>query len=366
MRTLFFSAACALLLAWASPSSAVTVNGPVAEKLDAYLYALSEDGFAGAILVAIDGEVVLSKGYGWADRENRVPVSEDTIFTIGSITKQFTAAAILKLEMDGKLSVNDPITKYFDDVPPEKQGITIHHLLTHTSGLRSSFGGDRDEVTREQIVRLALDNRARWKPGERYNYSNTGYSLLGAIVEQVTGMSYDAYLKSVFFEPLGMHDTGYFLPDAAYARLAIGYDNGKRWGTIRDYPWDVDGPYWNLRANGGILSTVGDMYRWHLATLEPGVLDAAALEKYYTPHVPESPPDTSYYGYGWAIATTERGTKLVTHNGGNGVFFADFRRYLDDDVAIVYMSNTAQLISDLDARNLRRIVFGFDPLPDAE
>jgi CubicO group peptidase (beta-lactamase class C family) len=341
-----------------SDADDLVVRGELGPKLDDYLTRIEQAGFSGAWLVAKEGDVVLAKGYGMADREKGVPVTPDTVFDIGSITKQFTAAAILKLEMEGKLSVDDRITAYFDNVPQDRETVTIHHLLTHTSGMRESLGSDYAPITREKIVERAMKAKLLWQPGERYRYSNAGYSLLGAIVEMVSGGSYEAYLRENLFEPAGMTQTGYLLPQWKPDRLACGYTRNKDWGTPLDHRWDSDGPYWNLRANGGILSTVWDMYRWHLALKGDKILSKEAKNKMFTPHVPEEEGGKSYYGYGWVWVKTGRRTTLITHNGGNGIFFADFLRYVDEDVVILFMTNCLANFSIKIPREVRHIVFG--------
>jgi CubicO group peptidase (beta-lactamase class C family) len=181
-------------LANAETTDGPVVAGELGTKLDDFLSRLADWGFAGTIVVAKDNQVVLAKGYGLADREKKIPMTTDTVISIGSITKQFTAAAILKLEMEGKLRVTDSIDKYFPNVPEDKKAITLHHLLTHCSGLVSDFGDDFDKVTRDEIIRRAMASKLLWQPGHRYRYSNAGYSLLGAIVEIVSGRPYEAFL----------------------------------------------------------------------------------------------------------------------------------------------------------------------------
>lgn len=325
---------------FALPVAAQTLS-QAEKRVDEYLTRAAAFGFSGAVLVARDGEIVLHAGYGEADREADLPVTPETVFDIGSITKQFTAAAILTLEEAGALRVGDPITRFFEDVPEEKRRITIHHLLTHSSGLKGDFGRDYDRMPRDSLVRLALDSELLWAPGSRYRYSNAGYSLLGAIVEKLSGQFYEQYLREALFEPAGLQRTGYRVPDWSAERIAVGYRAGERWGTPLDHTWAEDGPWWNLRANGGLLSTVGDLYRWHRVLEMDAVLSAASKEKMFTPHVPESEGSDSHYGYGWAITPTVRGTRLIWHNGGNGYFFADFRRYVDEDLLVVFAINDA-------------------------
>ena len=337
---------------------AASVDVDLAKKLDEHLTRFAEYGFSGVVLVAKDGEGILSKGYGLADREVGRPVlPEQTVFTIGSITKQFTGAAVLRLEMDGKLSTNDPISKCFDQVPPDKAGITLHHLLTHTAGLRNVLGGDHDlRATKEWVLQEALASELQAPPGTRYSYSNLGYSLLGMIVEEVSGQEYEEYLHEHLFTPAGMTRTGYLLPGFDPGDLAIGYRDGEPRGTVLGRPMLTDGPCWNLRANGGIHSTVADLYKWHLALEGEEILSAEAKEAYFAPHAPRG--GNRFYGYGWACNTTDRDTRLITHNGGNGVFFAEFHRFVDEDLAIIFATNTADFPGEEASDQLTRVIFG--------
>lgn len=330
LMALAMAAAC-LLTAFSKPSSA----------LDAWSEGMVDAGFSGAVLVARGGEVVLHAGYGMADREQARPFTADTAFTTGSVTKQFTAAAILKLEEQGKLSVDDAISRFFDGVPEDKQGITLHHLLTHTSGLIGNLGGDYERLTRDALLDHALDSTLQWAPGTRYDYSNLGYSLLGAVIELVSGQSYERFIHEQLFEPAGMERTGYRIPKWRPGEVAAGYRGDERWGTPLEHPWAEDGPWWNLRANGGVLSTLGDLHRWHRALDEDTVLTETSRRKLFTQHVPEDEAGSSHYGYGWALFTTVRDTRLAAHDGSNGYFYADFRRYMDEDVLILYVTNDA-------------------------
>lgn len=336
------------------------VDGPLGRKLDLFLTRLEGFGFAGSVLVAKDGKVVLQKGYGLADREHGIPYTSATVFDIGSITKQFTAAAILRLERAGKLKTGDLISKYFDGVPQDKAGITLHHLLTHSAGLQDVFGDDYDEMPREALVKAALASKLLWAPGTRYRYSNAGYSLLAAVVEKVSGRPYEEFLRDQLFRPAGMEKTGYRLPSWAPGEVAHGYGPEGDWGTPLDKAWAPDGPWWNLRGNGGILSTVGDLYKWHRALEGEAVLSKEEKERAFHPWVPENQEASSFYGYGWAIFKTQRGTRLIAHNGGNGIFGADFRRYVDEGLVVLGSSNQAGFKIFPVTPQLARFVFGPD------
>jgi CubicO group peptidase (beta-lactamase class C family) len=341
----------------AAAVNAAPAGPAIGDTLDKWLIA---SDFKGSVLVWKGGTALLRKGYGMADRESGVPYDADTVFDVGSITKQFTAAAILKLEMQGKLHVEDGIGKFFPAVPEDKRAITLHQLLTHTSGLDSDFARDYDPVLRDEYVKRILTSKLRSKPGEAYFYANSGYSLLGAIVEIVSGTSYEKYLRENLFLPAGMKDTGYKLPGWPQTRVAVGYHDGKRWGRITEKPWAEDGPYWALRANGGIHSTLDDMLRWHVALSGDKVLSASEKEKMFHRHVREGAGADTFYGYGWSIGDAPWGGRLIEHNGGNGTFFADFLRFVDDDLVVVLSTNDSEVPGGRIAHALARLAHGDD------
>jgi CubicO group peptidase (beta-lactamase class C family) len=310
---------------------------PVAETRT-YLRRLEKLGFAGVVLVAQGQAPLFAEGFGLADREHRVRWTPGTISDIGSITKQFTGAAILKMEEDGKLSVADAIGKYFDVVPADKSGITLHHLLTHSSGLSDPDIGDFDPVTLSEYVKRVFGQPLLFAPGKGYSYSNANFSLLGAILEKLSGKTYETFLRERLFLPNGMYETGYTLPSWGESRFAPGYEaDGGRWGTFLERPTAADGPHWALRANGGIHMTVYDMLRWARALLEGRALTPASMKKLWYPHVSEG--GDTFYGYGWSIAKAPDGTKIVTHNGGNGIYFADLAIVPDTGLIVFLMTN---------------------------
>ncbi|HVT15316.1 MAG TPA: serine hydrolase domain-containing protein [Thermoanaerobaculia bacterium] len=342
------------------------VHGQLGAALDDYMSRLEAYGYSGSLLVAKGGQAVIDKGYGLADRSRGIPYTADTIFDIASISKQFTAAAILKLEMQGKLRVEDPLAKYLPAVPPDKEGITLHTLLTHTSGLRDTFGDEYERVSREELVRRALAAPLLWRPGKRHFYSSAGYGLLAAVVETVSGVSLETYLRDNLFRPAGMRHTGYRLPAADLPLVAHGYSALGDWGTPLDHPWLPDGPYWNLRGNGGILSTAGDLYRWHLALAANSVLSAQANQKFVEPYVSEGRQAHARYAYGWSIADAPGGGRSISHVGGNGIFESDFRRYVDAGVVIVMSSNSTDFFALTVSPHVENRVFGLpDPEPPA-
>jgi len=358
LYNLVFLGSLALIQPAAALNAADVIDGDLGQKIDHYLQKAEANGYVGSVLVARGEKIILAKGYGLADRENKVKQTAETVFSIGSITKQFTGAAILKLEMMGKLKVTDPISRYFRDVPADKKEITLHHLLTHTAGFEGALGDDYDAIGREDYIKLALGSKLLFKPGERYEYSNVGFSLLGIIVELVSSKNYEDFLYEALFKPAGMERTGYVRPGFAKSGLAVGYRGGERWGTALDRPWRREGPGWHLRANGGILSTIGDMHRWYLALKDNTILSASAKQKYFAPHVKEYEDGNSYYGYGWVTQKTERGANLIWHNGGNGIYNAFMGFEPENDLVIIASSNIAGKISDNYAEKIEQIVAG--------
>ncbi|MSR61157.1 MAG: class A beta-lactamase-related serine hydrolase [Planctomycetes bacterium] len=347
--------------AWLSPQDDLApgelVEGELGYQLDDYLTRFERLGFAGVVGVEYEKKPILIRGYGLADRERGTPVTPETVFCTGSITKQFTAAAILALQDDGKLSVEDPLTKFFERVPEDKRGITLHHLLTHTSGLADPLAGDYDLGATAAWVRdQAFGCALQWRPGERYGYRNVNFSLLGMVIERVSGEGYEAFLQKRLFARAGMARTGYLLPRFAPESFAIGYQDGERWGTTLDHPLLADGPCWTLRANGGIQSTVGDMLRWHHALAEDRVLSRAAHAQLETPYADEG--GGTFYGYGWSIQKSPSGKKLVAHNGGNGISFADFLRFVDEGHCIFVATNVASRVRESLAYDLAAILYG--------
>ncbi|MCT2588071.1 serine hydrolase domain-containing protein [Actinophytocola gossypii] len=295
---------------------------------------------SGTVVAARGGEIVHCAGHGLADREAGVPATCDTVYDVMSLTKQFTAAAILELETMGELHVNDRIDRHLTPVPADKRTITLHHLLTHTAGLPDTLGDDYDVVSRDAMLTEAMAAELVAEPGAEFHYSNVGYSVLAAIVETVSGLGYEEFLSRYLFTPAGMTSTGYVLPDWDPDQVAVEYDaGGEPHGRPYEHPWAADGPYWNLRGNGGMLSTARDMFRWHRALLGDDVLPAPARAKLFTPHQPV-PDSAETYAYGWGMYETDLG-RVAWHNGGNSWSLANYARALDTDAMTFWVSNQA-------------------------
>jgi len=293
----------------------------------------------GYYLMASQGQIRLAVGKGFANKAEEVPFTDHTLATIGSITKPFTGTAILLLVEDGLIDLQAPIARYFKDVPADKAGITIHQLLTHSAGFPGAIGDDYAKSSDEDFLRDAFQAPLHFTPGTAYEYSNVGYSLLGILLERITGMSYSDFLASRIFEPAGMATAGYWRPGVDYSHLAHGYrPDGSDWGTSHDKTWNGREPYWHLKGNGGLLMSPQDMYHWYLALRGHTILPAALLEQQIFPHVPEG--GGTFYGYGYSV--TSDGSR-VEHNGGNGIFKADMRWFPGEDLFLFAFTNNARV-----------------------
>ncbi len=333
-------------------------RGTLGTSLDHYLKALVGYGYSGAVLVAKNGEIILNEGYGLADREHKKPFTADTLFDIASISKQFTAAAILKLEMQGKLKVEDPLSRFFPSAPPDKAVVTLHQLMTHTSGFPDSIGDEYDVMTRDDFLKGIFATPLEHVPGGRFVYSDAGYAMLAAVVESVAGRPLGDFLHDQIFEPAGMHHTG-LKPNAEdRERLAHGHSLQGDWGTSLDHSYAPDGPWWNLRGNGGVLTTTGDLFLWDKALQGDAVLSKVEREKFQQPYVRETNAPEPKYAYGWSVTTGPTGHTRLAHVGGNGAFGSDYRRYPEDGVVIFVDANTVTYSAIMITDQIERKVFG--------
>ena len=301
-----------------------------------YLERITPFGFSGACLVGVGDEIVLNAGYGLAVLDQGLENTPETVFSLGSVTKQFTAAAVLKLQEGGVLGVDDPIGLLLDAAPPDKAGITLHQLLTHTSGLPTYTGDDFEPADRDETLARMLGAPLRSSPGAEYAYSNAGYSLPAAIIELATGEGYEEFLQRELLHPAGLESTGYRLPAWDGRVVAHWYRGGADNGTPLEKPY----PSWNLLGNGDMLSTTEDMWRWHLALKDDTVLSASSRNELFTPHVGD-------YAYGWRVLDGARG-RAVEHDGASSYGSScAVKRFLDADVFLVLFCNASYGASPL-------------------
>lgn len=318
-----------------SEKQPVAVDNDAGGELGRFFAEREREGFSGVVLLAQGEDLLLFEPYGTAGCTGE-PLSKDHVFLIGSIVKVFTKAAVYSLIADRRLQPGHSISNYLGGVPPDKAPITIDMLLSHTSGLDDTIGDNGEPVpyspewdylpvTREQIVERGMRSTLLFEPGTDRRYSNLGYSLLAAIIEQAAGEPYESYVRRKVFEPLGMIRTGYVKPDWSSLKMAHGCRDGNHWDSPNTAGrWMDDGPSWNLRGNGGMLGTVGDLALW----LEG--LDSAELMP--EPAMTDFIDDIS--GESRSFAET-----ASAFAGGNGILNAYYLWLIDSDIRLIMISN---------------------------
>lgn len=323
-----------------------------------YLDRLAAIGFRGAVLVASGDEVLIDEGYGTVDPSGEEMIGPDTVFAIGSNTKPFTAAAILKLQDEGKLSVEDRIGEFLPGVPPDKQKVTLHQLLSHSAGFNHSgiFEGDFEQVDRDAAVRRILASELLFPPGSESSYADASMVLLAAIVEHVSEKPYEAYLRDELFVPASMTHTGFRgdEPELLGSAQAVGVVEGEPAGS----PADLPPLSWSLKGAGGMVSTVTDLFRWHQAVNAGKILSPEGQRAYAEAHVPLD--ETSSEGYGWVIAEPVPGHRLRASAGGTEeighVNVIDW--WLDDDLVVIAGSADASYNAEDIVAAIEKILFG--------
>lgn len=326
-------------------------------EIDEYMVtAIERTRFSGAILIAQNGNVLVSKTYGLASIENDVPLTPQTKFRIGSLTKQFTAMAMLILQERGALKLQDPICKYLPNCPDAWQAITIQHLLTHTSGI-TNFTYSLNTVETVSSTPPVLRNVERlsnkpleFKPGRMFRYSNSGYVLLGHIIERVSGKTYEGFVRENIFNPLKMSNTGYDHAGLVLKRRATGYS--RRSDTLVNAAYvDMIMPF----SAGGLYSTIEDLYAWEQSLYTENLVSKASLDEMFTPF-------KGHYGYGWYIGT-QFNRQYISHSGWIEGFATAIGRFPVDKLTVVVMSNLDSTPVNTMALNLASIALGVGHKP---
>jgi CubicO group peptidase (beta-lactamase class C family) len=323
------------------PKPLAQSSSPKAAKIDEVMTLANKYRlFNGSVLVAEHGKVIYKKGLGLANMEWDIPNTPDTRFRLGSITKQFTATLILQLVAQGKIKLDGKLSDYLPDYRKDVgDKVTVHQLLNHTSGIPSYTGlpGFFQDVSRnpykvDDFVKKYASKDLEFEPGTKFSYNNSGYFLLGAIIEKVTGKPYEQVLKENIFEPLGMKNSGYDHFDTLIQKRAVGYQK-----TADGY---VNAPYLDMSipyAAGSLYSTVEDLYLWDQALYADSVLSSSSKELMFKPNL-------SNYAYGWTITKTsfDANVPVITHNGGINGFSTTIIRFPAEKNLIVMLDNTAQ------------------------
>ncbi|MGD0259964.1 MAG: serine hydrolase domain-containing protein [Verrucomicrobiota bacterium] len=326
-----------------------------ADQVDNYLASqMQQHRIPGLTLKIIrDGKTIKTAAYGLANLELNVPAKPETVFEVGSITKQFTAAGILLLAQEGKLSVDDKISKHLKDTPETWADVTIRHLLTHTSGIKNYTGLNGYQLwrhlTQEQFIQSIGKEPMEFQPGDSWKYCNTGFNLLGYIIENVSGMNYWDFLSQRIFQPLGMTATTNRRPSLIIPNRAAGYEQTNRMWINRDS--DLT----EVFSAGAIASTVGDLAKWNAALDSDRLLNAASKQQMWTP-VKLNDGKTRKYGFGWNVDAVE-GHKNIGHGGSTSGFSASIQRFPDDRLAIIILTNTDEEIATTLAKKVATFFF---------
>jgi D-alanyl-D-alanine carboxypeptidase len=327
-----------------------------ADKVDDFVRReMDKHQIAGVSLMVVrQGRQIKTKGYSVANLEWIVPVTLDTVFEIGSMTKQFTAACILLLVQDGKLALDDNICAHLKNSPAAWSNITVRHLLTHTSGMRNYTGLDGFELTRhltqEQFVKKIGAFPLDFAPGDSWRYSNSGYSLLGYIIENASGTNYWDFLRGRIFEPLGMDATGSRAPGVIIPHRAAGYEMTNHVHINRDY--DLT----DIFSAGAIVSTVRDLAKWDAALNGDRLLNAASKKEWWTP-VTLNNGKAGTYGFGWFIDSLD-GHKNIGHGGATSGFSASIQRFPDDHLTVILLTNAdEQGVATMLAKEIAKLHF---------
>jgi CubicO group peptidase (beta-lactamase class C family) len=355
-----------------TPAAAVTPAAPaamtsaeLAQKIDTLLNAhMTVNDFSGAILLASKGQPLVAKGYGYANREWQIPNTPQTKFRIGSITKQFTSMLIMQLRERGKIQLEASVCTYVRPCPEAWKPVTIHHLLTHTSGIPTYTGIASWRATNmvpktvDQMVAIFRDLPLAWVPGERYAYNNSGYFLLGVVIERVTGRKYEEVLQEQILTPLGLEDTGYDWSKTILPRRAAGY-SGRGAAMTNAAALDMQQPY----AAGSLYSTVEDLLKWDQALYTEQLLPAAAKKIMWTPSLQN-------YAYGWTVAPPAAGLfgghERHAHSGGINGFSSVIVRLPGPNVTIIVLANNDTANASTIGRDIAAIYYGQPyPVPTA-
>jgi CubicO group peptidase (beta-lactamase class C family) len=311
----------------AAPS---VVEGEAGKAMDERVAKLDEPlgGFNGCAFVAVGDKVLLEKGYGVADARGAKPMRADALWDWASITKQFTAAALLRLEAKKKLSLDDPLSKHFKECPKDKAKVTLRQLLNHTSGIQSGFRNEWkfDGNKRDSLVECVLHLPMESKPGEKFEYSNSGYGFAAAVLEQVSGKTWEEFCVEELFRPAGMKDAC----TIGWKSLDLGRVPRQERGTKDPFPY---GPVlnWGYRGCGGAVATVREMGLWDRALRGDKILGPAQKKAFYEPALQD-------YALGWTVRRDGVGD-YVEHTGGVGKNITWYRRYLEKEIVVALALN---------------------------
>ena len=321
-------------------SEVVDAENPLSTKFDEIFkdtYPANRPG--ASVLISKGDKIILKKGYGLADVEHNLAIKPHMTFRLGSLTKQFTAVAILMLEQEGLLKVTDDINLHLPDYPTHGKIITIENLLTHTAGIfnMTAIPGffantSQTEMNTEELLEIFKDLPLDFEPGTKMSYSNSGYVILGAIIEKISNKSYGTFVKERIFAPLGMNNSHYGSAINIIPHRVKGYDLTEEGFTNSRY-LSMSIPF----AAGSLVSTTGDMLKWHKGLISGQILSHDVLSKAWTSAKLNNGEKTRY-GFGWGV-NTSRGFKMIRHSGGINGFNTSGLSIIEDDIYVIILSN---------------------------
>jgi len=340
------------------PALTNSSTSQLASQVDSLFSGLvAQNQFSGSVLVAKDGHIVLAKGYSMANWQTQVPNTPLTRFYLGSVTKEFTAMAILLLQQRGKLDVHKSICVYISPCPPPWQPVTIHNVLTHTSGIPELDTSQLSGASPAAWIASFDAYPLHFTPGSEFVYCSVCYQILGYVVQQVSGMPYSQFMLQNIFQPLHMDATGF--DSTLYYNQGIDAHGYNTWKNESDQlGWQM-GPYWSfLFASGLLYSNVGDLYRWDQSLYTPLLFSQQTLNEAFTSYTSGSLFAGSTYGYGWFIAKSPvPGHRLIWHDGVIDGFRTYIGRYIDDHITVIFLSNLATVDSPVLAQKVQHVVF---------
>lgn len=308
-----------------------------ADEVDVFVRAeLARQKAPGLTLGVIqNGKVVKAEGYGLANVEHNVPAKRETVYQSGSVGKQFTATAVMLLVEDGKIKLDDPVSKYLPNTPESWKDVTVRHLLTHTAGIKeyTRILDLRKDYTEDELLAKAYEFKTDFPPGTQHRYSNTGYAVLGILASKVAGKFYGDFLKERVFEPLGMKTARIISEPDIIPNRAAGYELVG--GKLQNQSWVA--PKLNTTGDGSLYLTVDDFIKWDAALNTEKLLKKSSLDEMWTP-VKTKDGKEHPYGFGWALAPVN-GHKFIGHGGAWQGFTAVINRYVDDKLTVVVMMN---------------------------
>ena len=329
----------------------------VLEKRDAILENLEERGFGGLVAIADEHGEVLYAAIGVPSR-NEGNLAEDLLVDIGSITKTLTATAMLKLIDEGQITNGDRLSQFFSDIPKDKAAITVHQLLTHSAGFPGFVASDDSDLSKKDFLSRAFAAELLFKPGTGYEYSNVGYSLAAAIVEEVSGKTYEQYIREDIFGDAASSSVGY---EATFdPRRSLLTPSGQ---DISTYSWGGES-HWALIGNGGLVATAKDMIEFRQDFVAGEIVSNAAISLAQTPLVREGVNAPSHYGYGMVVEDHPWFGRVYWHNGGNEQFSANWTHYVDAGYIVFTASNTPKFNADLAGLVIAEAIFDRTILPE--